>query len=141
MALADKERKQLLGFLIVLPLLGIVAYWLYVRAPQADAAGMPTVDAQDVRDLERRIDLYNEVLQPLDSFTLPGGNLLNSYAHIARTVCRRLERIVIRLHEKEPVDRQVRAWLNRLSDYFFVYSRWVIQQLGDSEFLWQKECS
>jgi len=96
------------------------------------------VCAEHVAYLEKQIDTYNEHLSSLSSFTLPGGCPLNAYAHLARTVCRRLERVCYQLHEKEPVDSQALSYINRLSDYFFVLSRWVSQKLGASEYLWQQ---
>lgn len=87
--------------------------------------------------LETHIDKMNESLKPLKSFTLPGGGNLNAFAHVARTVCRRLERLIVRwgLHDEQ--DYLVLAYINRLSDFLFVYSRWASQELGEAEFLWQ----
>lgn len=86
--------------------------------------------------LEARIDRCQEVLESLASFVLPGGSSLNAYAHLARTVCRRAERLLWRLHEEEPVPVAVLVYLNRLSDYLFVLSRWVLHMEGQPEFLW-----
>jgi cob(I)alamin adenosyltransferase len=87
--------------------------------------------------LENQIDKMNESLKPLQSFTLPGGGNLNAFAHVARTVCRRLERLIVRWGLQDDQDYLVLAYVNRLSDFLFVYSRWVSQELGESEFLWQ----
>lgn len=92
----------------------------------------------DVEQLEAWLDEMNEPLQTLRSFTLPGGGELNAWAHICRTVCRRGERLVCRLNEQEEVSDGVIRYLNRLSDYFFVLSRWLSLQLGDEEFLWDR---
>lgn len=89
--------------------------------------------------LENRMDAMNESLEVLRSFTLPGGCMINAQAHIARTVCRRLERVCYRLQESQgQVEPVVLAYINRLSDYLFVYSRYVSRQLKADEFLWDR---
>lgn len=103
--------------------------------------GMPEIKDDDVTLLEEKIDAYNEILEKLPSFTLPGGGLLNAHAHVARTVCRRLERMLVKLVDEEPVPDGIRKYINRLSDFLFVYSRWVAQKLGEKEFLWDKPLS
>ena len=100
--------------------------------------GMPRILAEDVKFLEKKIDHYNKILTVLHSFTLPGGGLLNAHAHMARTICRRAERELFRLGESEPVDAVVYQYINRLSDYLFVYTRWVSIKLGEEEFLWER---
>ena len=93
---------------------------------------------EDLTQLEAWLDEMNEVLETLRSFTLPGGGELNAWAHMARTVCRRAERNVCRLAETEEVTPGVLQYLNRLSDYFFVLSRWLSRELKDEEFLWDR---
>jgi cob(I)alamin adenosyltransferase len=91
---------------------------------------------EDLTQLETWLDEMNESLETLKSFTLPGGGELNAWAHMARTVCRRAERNVCRLVETDEVTPGVLKYLNRLSDYFFVLSRWVSRELKEDEFLW-----
>jgi cob(I)alamin adenosyltransferase len=91
----------------------------------------------DVTALERDMDRRNEDLEPLRSFVLPGGSRLNVELHLARTVCRRAERTCVALAAAEPVDPEALAYLNRLSDAFFVWSRWASAKLGAPETLWQ----
>lgn len=86
--------------------------------------------------LEREIDAMNEELEPLRSFVLPGGSRLNAEMHICRTICRRAERLCTTLAREEPIDLEIVRYLNRLSDAFFVWSRWGAQQLGTPEILW-----
>lgn len=105
--------------------------------PVRGAVLLPAFPPEATLRLERRIDAFQESLGPLTSFVLPGGNLLNAYAHLARTVCRRAERVVWRLHEQEPVSEQVLIYLNRLSDYLFVCSRWMLQAEDMPECLWK----
>ncbi len=80
---------------------------------------MPPLHDTDVLLLENEIDRMNESLPPLSNFILPGGNILVSYCHIARTVCRRAERISVKLSEYQAVEHIDLRYLNRLSDYFF----------------------
>jgi len=99
--------------------------------------GRPRVGPGEVEELERDIDSRNESLAPLRSFVLPGGNRLNVELHLCRTVCRRAERRVVALAREEDVPPEVIRYLNRLSDAFFVWSRWVNFVLGDTEVLWE----
>ncbi len=94
------------------------------------------VQMTDVARLEREIDAMNEHLSPLENFVLPGGHLINSTAHLCRTVCRRAERSVVRMSEQDAVRDEVRVYLNRLSDWFFVLSRELSRRLGLKEVLW-----
>lgn len=96
----------------------------------------PRVEARDVAHLEARIDHYNAELPALRSFVLPGGNRANTDLHLARTVCRRAERLCVRLARTAEVDDQVVPYLNRLSDALFVWSRWATVAAGDEESVW-----
>jgi cob(I)alamin adenosyltransferase len=97
----------------------------------------PRVTAADVRQLEVEIDEMNEALPALRSFVLPGGTRLNTELHVCRTVCRRAERLLVQLARTEMVDGVAIEYLNRLSDAFFVWSRWVNHRLRAEEVLWQ----
>ncbi len=97
----------------------------------------PQIREQDIAQLERDIDRCNDALAPLRSFVLPGGSRCNIDLHVCRTVCRRAERLVTALMETEAVPAEAVKYLNRLSDAFFVWSRWVNQLLGREETLWQ----
>ncbi len=98
------------------------------------------VSAADVDVLEQEIDNVSENLQPLANFVLPGGHVCNSTAHLARTVCRRAERELVRLRIDEPdVRGETQIYLNRLSDWLFVMSRLISQRLGCPEVLWQQK--
>ena len=89
--------------------------------------------------LEKQIDKMNESLPPISNFILPGGHVTVSYAHIARTVCRRAERIVLRLAQNYPVEELSIKYLNRLSDYFFVLSRKLTMDFDAEEIPWKAE--
>jgi cob(I)alamin adenosyltransferase len=93
--------------------------------------------ASQVERLEREIDEMNEELAPLRSFVLPGGHPASAHLHLCRTICRRAERLIVALAEQpeEKVSVEVLAYINRLSDHFFVSSRWVNAK-GQGDVLW-----
>ena len=90
-----------------------------------------------VERLEREIDMMNKDLAPLRSFVLPGGHPAAAYLHLCRTICRRAERLIVALADRpgEKVSGQALAYINRLSDHFFVASRWVNAK-GHGDVLW-----
>lgn len=95
------------------------------------------ITAAESEQLEREIDRMNEHLEPLRSFVLPGGLRLNAELHVCRTVCRRAERICVSLAAGEKVDSEILKYLNRLSDAFFLWSRWASRKAGAPENLWE----
>ncbi len=111
---------------------------LLATAPGQRFANMPQVTARDATKLERMIDACQEDLAPLKEFILPGGGKVAGQLHQARTVCRRAERLVVRLSREEPVDEAVTKFLNRLSDALFVLARWAAKRHGEPEFLWER---
>ena len=96
----------------------------------------PQVDASDVQRLEQQIDHYNKDLPSLRSFVLPGGNRANVELHMARTICRRAERLCVRLSETQAIHEFAIPYLNRLSDALFVWSRWVVLSKDMDEHVW-----
>lgn len=100
--------------------------------------GMHRMGEEEVEQLEHEIDRMNEQLEDLKSFTLPGGGKLNAFLHMARTVCRRAERICWAVKRDEQISDQVIIYINRLSDHLFVQSRWISKRLGEDEFLWDR---
>ncbi|TVR03370.1 MAG: cob(I)yrinic acid a,c-diamide adenosyltransferase [Deltaproteobacteria bacterium] len=96
----------------------------------------PRIRPEDVSFLEQEIDASNEALPALRSFVLPGGSRANTDLHVCRTVCRRVERLLSRLDEETSVDPDSLAYVNRLSDAFFVWSRWVLSAAALPEVLW-----
>lgn len=93
------------------------------------------ITENQVTSLENAIDQLNVELSPLKSFVLPGGTPLAAYLHQARTVARRAERLTAALSEKEQINKQALQYLNRLSDLFFVASRYANLK-GDGDVLW-----
>src|SRR5215831_3204597 len=100
--------------------------------------GMYRVGENEVRKIEQLIDKCQEELEPLKSFVLPGGGRIGAYLHQCRTVCRRAEREILRLSRSEEVNPTLIKYVNRLSDLFFVLSRWISKQSGQAEYLWQR---
>lgn len=105
--------------------------------PQKNKMQLPPVHEEDISLLEKAIDKMDEVVLPMKSFVLPGGHVYVSYCHIARCVCRRAERAVLRLAETETVEDFHIKYLNRLSDYLFMLSRWFTHQLKANEIPWK----
>lgn len=97
----------------------------------------PSLAEEDVLLLENQIDAMETGLPSMRSFVLPGGHPSVSFGHVARTVCRRAERLVIALHESAPVEPLVIKYLNRLSDYLFVLTRQMTRELGVEESAWK----
>ncbi len=100
--------------------------------------GMFRVGAREVKRLERLIDQSQADLAPLNSFILPGGGRVSAFLHQARTVCRRAERVILRLSGEEELSPWPLKYVNRLSDLLFVLSRWVSVRLGEPEYLWER---
>ena len=98
---------------------------------------IPALEEEDVQFLERHIDAMNAELPELRAFVIPGGNMKASVSHVCRTVCRRAERQGWRLASHEEVDEVDLRYLNRLSDYFFVLSRYLEFLSNGSETYWE----
>ena len=112
---------------------------ILATAPGESFPKMPKVTATDVAHLEQLIDECQQDLEPLKEFVLPGGGKLPSLLHVARTVCRRAERLCVTLAKEEPMDKEIITFLNRLSDALFVFARWMAKQHGEPELLWERE--
>lgn len=97
---------------------------------------LPQVTQIEITQIEQWIDHYDAKLPPLKNFILPGGHQAVSLCHVCRTICRRAERHVISLSEKEGLDPNILAFLNRLSDYFFILARKIAIDLDVPETPW-----
>jgi len=106
--------------------------------PDGEYEGMHKSGEGEVSQLETEMDRMQRALEPLKSFTLPGGGMLNAFLHQARTVCRRAERVCWDVKRREALADQLLVSVNRLSDHLFVQSRWVARRLGEPEFLWDR---
>jgi cob(I)alamin adenosyltransferase len=109
-----------------------------LATPEAEQrAKLPRIEERHVAGLERDIDAVNDELPVLRSFVLPGGGWPSAYCHLARTVCRRAERLVVGLMQSEDIGGDLPVqYLNRLSDAFFVWGRWAALKDGKDEALW-----
>lgn len=105
--------------------------------PEKNKMALPPIGEDDVTALEKAIDTINGQVPEMKSFVLPGGHVFVSYCHIARCVCRRAERAVLRLSESEKVEDIHIKYLNRLSDYLFMLSRWLTMKLNAKEIPWK----
>ena len=105
--------------------------------PGKDNIVKPDLMDSDIQLLENEMDAMDADLAPLKNFILPGGHPSISYAHIARTICRRAERICIALSEESTVAPIVIQYLNRLSDYFFILGRKMAKELSIEEVKWE----
>jgi cob(I)alamin adenosyltransferase len=113
-----------------------VAEALIAADPARPAPQLPPLSEADITLLEQEIDVMTAEMPPLNSFILPGGHASVSHCHVARTVCRRAERAVIRLKQKEEVDLIIIRYLNRLSDYLFTLARMIGQDAHAEEIHW-----
>ncbi len=98
---------------------------------------MPAIVPHDVTLLEQAMDTMDAELPELRAFVLPGGHESVSFCHLARTVCRRAERLIISLNDESVVDELVIQYVNRLSDYLFVLSRKMARELNAEEVAWK----
>lgn len=105
-------------------------------SPGKDKVKKPDLLPEDITLLEAEMDKMEELLAPLTAFILPGGHQSVSFCHIARTVCRRAERITVELSAVEVVSELVIQYLNRLSDFLFVLSRMMAKELEADEINW-----
>jgi cob(I)alamin adenosyltransferase len=112
-----------------------------LSVPLDDTKERLRVDAGQVRSLEELCDLVNERLEPLRSFVLPGGTEVAARLHVARTVCRRAERLAVGLAGKAAVNPEALRYLNRLSDLLFILARAANAAEGRDEPLWKPGAS
>lgn len=114
---------------------------LLATAPGQTFPNMPAVRPRHIAKIEKLIDLCQEDLKPLKEFILPGGGQVASLLHQTRTICRRAERICVRLAREEPISPDIVRFLNRLSDACFVLARWIAHHQGEAEQLWEREAA
>jgi len=110
--------------------------WLALD-PEKGKMELPELFASDIDRLEAGIDEMDGKIEPMKFFVLPGGHETVSFCHIARCVCRRAERLVSELNENTELNPLIMAYLNRLSDYLFVYGRYLTVELGAEEIPWK----
>lgn len=113
----------------------VIGAQLATESPQVPSV---IITLDDVTKLEQSIDLASEGLPKWRGFTLPGGCRPAALAHVCRTICRRAERRILALNATEKVDEQLLAYVNRLSDYFYVFALRLNFLRGTEEILWKK---
>jgi cob(I)alamin adenosyltransferase len=135
-----------LGLLLTEPLrAGLAELFLDIQHDLFDLGGELSIPGSSfmqeaaVAKLEQAIDLYNEGLPPLKEFVLPGGSRGAAICHMARAVCRRVERAVLELAAVEPVNPHTSTFLNRLSDLLFVAARVIARDSGAGEVMWSRK--
>ena len=101
-----------------------------------DRLNIPKISESDIKLLEDNMDNMNAALPPMTNFILPGGHQTVSFCHIARTVCRRAERLASHLNDMEPFQPETLMYINRLSDYLFVLARKLSHELQAEEIKW-----
>ena len=104
--------------------------------PERSKMVTPDLEFADIELLENSIDEMSTILPELKHFVLPGGSDTVSFCHLARCVCRRAERITVRLSEESPVDEKIIMYLNRLSDYLFTLGRMIANDNNTPETVW-----
>lgn len=104
--------------------------------PTKSKVVIPELQVEEIEKLESSMDQMDAELPDMRNFILPGGHQSISFCHIARCVCRRAERLVTGLSDNEEVEPMILQYLNRLSDYLFVLSRWMTQELQAEEIPW-----
>lgn len=97
----------------------------------------PDLFESDIEVLEKEIDRLNEELPPMKYFVLQGGHQSVSFAHLARCICRKSERLIVALNDVEPVSELILKYINRLSDYLFTLSRYMSIKLNAKEIPWK----
>ena len=105
-------------------------------AARREKASVPGASSENIEELEAKIDVFESELAPLKNFILPGGTQSAAALHLARTVCRRVERGVVALAREETLDERVLRYLNRLSDLLFVLARVANARVGVSDVEW-----
>ncbi|HEY8118228.1 MAG TPA: cob(I)yrinic acid a,c-diamide adenosyltransferase [Methylophilaceae bacterium] len=140
------ELNAIIGILLTEPLpenigqtLTRVQHDLFDLGGEVCIPGHVMVKTERVAALENILDGLNDKLDPLKEFILPGGTRAAAYCHLARTVCRRAERQLIRLNREEQVTETSLQYLNRLSDLLFVMSRAINKHVGRADVLWKNE--
>lgn len=112
----------------------------HLAMPCENGAMPPSaISSVQVQRLEHLIDEIDEQLPPLRTFVLPGGSQAAAQCHVCRTVCRRAERLIIALAEEVPVSAELLSFVNRLSDFLFVYARFINKIECVDEILWQND--
>jgi cob(I)alamin adenosyltransferase len=142
---AVDELNSVIGVVLAEPLPDVFAmcltdvqHDLFDLGGELSIPGHSAITDGHIARVEAAVESFNADLAPLKEFILPGGTRAAALAHVARTVCRRAERSLIRLAAVEAVSKQSRIYLNRLSDLLFVLARALNRAGGHPDVMWQK---
>lgn len=116
-----------------------IQHQLFNVGAELNNAELKFMNKHIVKELEGKIDTYNQTLPPLKNFILPGGGHASATCHLARTVCRRAERSVVMLTEDLNLNPELQIYLNRLSDFLFIACRVLAKHSGAKETLWSSD--
>jgi cob(I)alamin adenosyltransferase len=140
------ELNAIIGIMLTEPILvgmretfTAVQHDLFDLGGEICLPGHNLIKAERVTQLENALDNWNGELEPLKEFILPGGSRAAAYCHLARTVCRRAERQLVRLSREEPVTEVSLQYMNRLSDLLFVACRSLNKAAGQDDVLWKNQ--
>jgi cob(I)alamin adenosyltransferase len=141
------ELNSMLGLLLAEPDLPVAAreallgvqHDLFDLGGELCIPGAEAISAAHVERLETLAETFNADLPRLQEFILPGGNRAAALAHLARAICRRVERGIVRLSEEETVRAESRRYINRLSDLLFILGRALNRAAGGEDVLWQRK--
>ena len=132
----DIDQKSIEMLLIIQDRLFTIGSLLALENPDSKIK-LPELHESDVTILEKKMDEMNKQLEDMKSFVLPGGHPFVSYCHIARCICRRAERVTTLLPQETMQFELILKYLNRLSDYLFVLSRFITKLTDSKEIPWQ----
>jgi cob(I)alamin adenosyltransferase len=142
------ELNAIIGIMLTEPILvgmretfTAVQHDLFDLGGEICLPGHNIIKPERVTQLENALDNWNDELEPLKEFILPGGSRAAAYCHLARTVCRRAERQLVRMSRQEPVTEVSLQYLNRLSDLLFVACRNLNKAAGQDDVLWKNKSS
>ncbi len=138
------ELNSIIGMIVsheipdtISSLLSRLQHELFDMGGELCIPGHSVITDEHVTQLESDLDKLNEVLPALKEFILPAGGKATSCCHLARTVCRRAERVIVRVARTEQISSALRAYVNRLSDLLFVLARTLARYENGQEVLWQ----
>jgi cob(I)alamin adenosyltransferase len=117
----------------------VIGSYLATDEEKSDLKKQLPCDGSDIKTLEEEIDFMQNVLPVLTNFVLPGGTTAAAQTHVARTVCRRAERKITELSENVTIEKNIIVFINRLSDFLFVLSRYINHLEDISDTFWQLE--
>ena len=115
----------------------VIGSYLATDTSKTEISYKSIIKDTDITKIEAEIDRMNQLLPELNAFILPGGSTEGSICHVCRTISRRAERRIIDITKTQAIDNEIIIYINRLSDYFFILSRYISLKIGAKEILWK----